>query len=606
MSGHFTTSTKPTSNATLVASKLGESPGTPQFFPALLNHIKSTAPGLPIEPVIFQSILLCLLAGPGRNLLLRTREEDVGVVQSLATLILTDVMGLKTQRPKLNASLRPSPSTFVSSLFFSRKQKRLSSGSRQVSPFRTRAKRSRSYPLPAGPDAAPRISASEDGSGGSPAIYPRELGQYRPLSRPSLRALSHSDPVTAAPVPESPVLIPSSEFDLPHALVLSGLEHASIPCQRALLHTLLEQRVTLDDGIGGKSWSLPDDFFLICVCPWDPRERPPLQKSLLDKFSMSATIGLHASTRQAYATYLSAHLPSSQSLHTPATPSTPALFSPASLASPASAPLPLDLISRLRELSSPTHVSLHPTLRVYMADLFAAARHYHELDGTLLSARAMGDAEALVRAHRMLGGTVNLVQRAVALEAQALAQMRLQSQSALSGTYETSARDALTFEGIAHEADINDGHQVQVQLQWGNSEALSDNTAGGPMAASTFHPSVASNVSLEHSEAHSPAHPVEHQQPEIQQPVEWLHQNSTARWDVSEIDVAKIVPRVITHRLRVRDGPEDELLSSVVCTAVPPQRSDADNREEEDGMGGKETWRRRTVKEILVKLMAEV
>lgn len=75
-------------------------------------------------------------------------------------------------------------------------------------------------------------------------------------------------------------------------------------------------------------------------------------------------------------------------------------------------------------------------------------------------------------------------------------------------------------------------------------------------------------------------------------------EDEKARWDVSEVDVAKVVPRVVSHRLRVRSGPEDEVLSSVVFTAVPPI-----GREGEHNKG---TWKRRTVKDILVKLLGEV
>ena len=61
-------------------------PGTPSFFPALLEHIKSAAPGLPTDPVILQSLLLCIMAG-NKNVILRTREEDVSVVQNLTVLV---------------------------------------------------------------------------------------------------------------------------------------------------------------------------------------------------------------------------------------------------------------------------------------------------------------------------------------------------------------------------------------------------------------------------------------------------------------------------------------------------------------------------------------
>ena len=80
---------------------------------------------------------------------------------------------------------------------------------------------------------------------------------------------------------------------------------------------------------------------------------------------------------------------------------------------------------------------------------------------------------------------------------------------------------------------------------------------------------------------------------------DWLHTDPRAKWDVSEVDAAKVVPRVISHRLRVRDGPEDELMSSIMFMATTPR---VPTGVENDGMA----WRRRTVKEILVKLMTHV
>ncbi|KAI0063540.1 hypothetical protein BV25DRAFT_1824084 [Artomyces pyxidatus] len=203
-----------------------------------------------------------------------------------------------------------------------------------------------------------------------------------------------------------------------------------------------------------------------------------------------------------------------------------------------------------------------------MADLFSAARHYHELDGTLLGARAVNDAEALIRAHRVLGGGdagASLVERTAALEEAALARMR--SQSALSGTYET---------GPGGEADIDDARRVQVQLHW-----LDTDDATAPKQ-----PSVSSR-------AHS----------FLERPADWLEEEWGARWDVSEVDVAKVMPRVMTHRLRVRDGPEDEIMSSVMFMAAGPR---AEVSVEESGDGVTEFWRRRTVKDIIVKIISEV
>ncbi|KAJ6625848.1 hypothetical protein B0H10DRAFT_1757786, partial [Mycena sp. CBHHK59/15] len=63
------------------------SPGTPTFFPALLAHIRDIAPpSLPVDAVVFQSLLLCLVAGD-KHLLLRAPEKDVRLVVKLAFLV---------------------------------------------------------------------------------------------------------------------------------------------------------------------------------------------------------------------------------------------------------------------------------------------------------------------------------------------------------------------------------------------------------------------------------------------------------------------------------------------------------------------------------------
>lgn len=79
---------------------------------------------------------------------------------------------------------------------------------------------------------------------------------------------------------------------LPRALVVSGLEHAGMPAQRALVDVLRDRRVVLDgtSNLSGRSkpdddldgvWNLPDGFILVYVCPWDPRERPAIHKTLV-------------------------------------------------------------------------------------------------------------------------------------------------------------------------------------------------------------------------------------------------------------------------------------------------------------------------------------
>ena len=62
--------------------------GTQAFLPALLSYIRSVAApaSLPIDHVIFQSILLCLIAGD-KHLILRTPEEDIPLVVRLAVWV---------------------------------------------------------------------------------------------------------------------------------------------------------------------------------------------------------------------------------------------------------------------------------------------------------------------------------------------------------------------------------------------------------------------------------------------------------------------------------------------------------------------------------------
>lgn len=69
-----------------MSALVGAEPGTPSFFPAVLAQIRGATPHIPLDPVILQALLLCILAGD-KNLILRTREEDVGPVAKLAASV---------------------------------------------------------------------------------------------------------------------------------------------------------------------------------------------------------------------------------------------------------------------------------------------------------------------------------------------------------------------------------------------------------------------------------------------------------------------------------------------------------------------------------------
>ena len=60
--------------------------GKPDFFASVLRFIRTSSPGFPLDPVIFQSIILSVMAG-NKHVLLRARDEDINTVQSLASLV---------------------------------------------------------------------------------------------------------------------------------------------------------------------------------------------------------------------------------------------------------------------------------------------------------------------------------------------------------------------------------------------------------------------------------------------------------------------------------------------------------------------------------------
>lgn len=57
------------------------------FYPLLLSNVHSAVPELPLDPVVFRSLLMCILASGGRNLLLRASDEDVALVQNITALV---------------------------------------------------------------------------------------------------------------------------------------------------------------------------------------------------------------------------------------------------------------------------------------------------------------------------------------------------------------------------------------------------------------------------------------------------------------------------------------------------------------------------------------
>jgi hypothetical protein len=82
-------------------------------------------------------------------------------------------------------------------------------------------------------------------------------------------------------------------------VVVSGLEQANLPAQKAVLQTLAERKLILsDEGTFGQGrdslvLELPEDFLMVYVCRSDPRERPPIYQSLVRSSIASKYVDHH-------------------------------------------------------------------------------------------------------------------------------------------------------------------------------------------------------------------------------------------------------------------------------------------------------------------------
>jgi hypothetical protein len=287
----------------------------------------------------------------------------------------------------------------------------------------------------------------------------------------------------------------------------------------------------------------------------------------------------------AHITSLASPTPPLSSLPSPTSP-----LSPLSLTEPAAPLFPPHFLPRLRMLSTQAHARCGPRAALFLTRLFSAARHCAELDASLLCARAADDTLALARAHRVLGGAdggAALVAAAAAWDGASVSE----SQSSVDGG---SARDGAG----ALEAGIRDARQVRVLLTAG------DGTSTFSGARSSAKGKAASEARTSDERERRPEQEQEQEQEQEREPA-WLSGDVDAAelgWDLSEADVGKIAPRVLSHRLRVREGPADEVLASLVfpaCGTTPLVDG-------EDGAGDGEVWSRRTVKDILVQLFKEI
>lgn len=241
----------------------------------------------------------------------------------------------------------------------------------------------------------------------------------------------------------------------------------------------------------------------------------------------------------------------------------------------------------LRAFASPTlsaaahaYTSVHPSLAAYIRDLFAATRHHPVLDGTSLTHQAHSDAEALARAFRVLAGDslgTELVQVAVGLDQASLSSGRSSSTNAENGSVNGNGHESWEKEVAGMDWAAPQG-VPRPSLERGGDENTPlnvDNPYEGDDGQAAMTPTLAAST------------PAPAKLPEV--------------WDVSEVDIARIFPRVVSHRLRVRDGPDHEILGSVMYPAVSISSDGAPAQSDDE-----RAWERRTVKDVLVEILADV
>lgn len=195
------------------------------------------------------------------------------------------------------------------------------------------------------------------------------------------------------------------------------------------------------------------------------------------------------------------------------------------------------LVSTPQQFATQPKINIHPNLCLYISDLFSAVRHHPQLDAMLLTATARKDIEVLVRAARVVGGDLT---------------------------------------GAEFICTMGKGAEVRSEAEMNGSRDGAGGDVGGlDTTASWFVPGISTtdvaSVVLDET------------------------------LDVSEADIARIVPLVLSHRLQVRDGPKDEILESL-------QHISVENCVDwELGAGEKQRrCERSIIKDILIKILAEV
>ncbi|PVG02573.1 hypothetical protein CPB86DRAFT_772754 [Serendipita vermifera] len=404
-------------------------PGQPQFLRRLRTVVgELLSENAPFDESIFTWILFCLGVGD-KHLLLRTVPKDVTHVQKIVKSILFSVFGLNTVTirarpeytpeellfslfpPSLASPASPQTAPPVAIHTQSHDHRRPHPRQRQNSSSYMRSSSHGHIPnyaerlshlFPEGflhnqqhgkeilqgrfrLSAAPTVTATEDDRVSVRALRPVSGRGYIP---PDHDLASHSHQQHQQQHSYHPGhshhqshslshghFFPNTYSQLPHAVIISGLETTSSAVQDTLLDVIRTRAVVLEseDGTedGGTIWNLPDGFILICVCPLgDGSSRPGLQSSLLDRFAFHANVLLSF----------------------PGTPSEP----PKSPLLRRTALLSRDYLESIQRIIRETEIN--DVLDMYIANLISSIRYHPQLDASLISSRCTKDLHEFTKA----------------------------------------------------------------------------------------------------------------------------------------------------------------------------------------------------------------
>ncbi|KAH8119364.1 hypothetical protein DFH11DRAFT_1781874 [Phellopilus nigrolimitatus] len=375
-----------------------ESSHTPSYYRTILARAYAVNPILVADEALFQALLLVLIAKQ-KHLIVRTAEEDVQRVLKQVVAILHTLFNLSVVKVKLRQSDKLLPDDFLRLLFLenslgltSRTSSRrtLSGAGNHANLF----KRSSSYPT----TTSANIAAVDESynyfqsngldSGLRPPIHSVMYRERQGLMR------AQTDPMPPIQHDEDARRYETGSKLLPQVLAVSGIEHTSEHVQCALWTAMSERWISLSHNhqrhdakshLSEGGWPLPDDFFVVYVCPTgEGHERPAIHKSLIDRFAMSVEV--YPSVENVFDNRLPSSLPKDTDV---------------ALSKPILSALE---VADLRLLASPAHTFINDKLDLYLSDLISAARHHPHLDGMLLTVRCRAETVQLLRAWRVLFG----------------------------------------------------------------------------------------------------------------------------------------------------------------------------------------------------------